>query len=132
MRRGRKLKKVGAGLLILFLTLEVLDRCFPLPAPGRDSPYATLVVARDGTPLRAFPGDDNVWRHPVLLNEVSPLYLDALVRYEDRMFRWHPGVNPVALIRAGFQWVRYGRIVSGDRRSRCRLRASFIPQAGRW
>ncbi len=24
MRRGRKLKKVGAGLLILFLTLEVL------------------------------------------------------------------------------------------------------------
>lgn len=113
MRRGRKLKKVGAGLLILFLTLEVLDRCFPLPAPGRDSPYATVVVARDGTPLRAFPGDDYVWRHPVLLNEVSPLYLDALVRYEDRMFRWHPGVNPVALIRAGFQWVRYGRIVSG-------------------
>src|SRR2546426_736930 len=97
----------------MFLTLEVLDRCFPLPAPGRDSPYATVVVARDGTPLRAFPGDDNVWRHPVLLNEVSPLYLDALVRYEDRMFRWHPGVNPVALIRAGFQWVRYGRIVSG-------------------
>src|SRR3989442_3572070 len=113
MRRGRKLKKVGAGLLILFLTLEVLDRCFSLPAPGRDSPYATVVVARDGTPLRAFPGDDYVWRHPVLLNEVSPLYLDALVRYEDRMFRWHPGVNPVALIRAGFQWVRYGRIVSG-------------------
>ena len=113
MRRGRKLKKVGAGLLILFLTLEVVDRCFPLPAPGRHSPYATVVVARDGTPLRAFPGDDYVWRHPVLLNEVSPLYLDALVRYEDRMFRWHPGVNPVALIRAGFQWVRYGRIVSG-------------------
>src|SRR5213594_3069973 len=113
MRRGRKLKKVGAGLLILFLTLEVLDRCFPLPAPGRHSPYATVVVARDGTPLRAFPGDDYVWRHPVLLNEVSPLYLDALVRYEDRMFRWHPGVNPVALIRAGFQWLRYGHIVSG-------------------
>src|SRR6059036_981583 len=97
----------------MFLTLEVLDRCFSLPAPGRDSPYATVVVARDGTPLRAFPGDDYVWRHPVLLNEVSPLYLDALVRYEDRTFRWHPGVNPVALIRAAFQWLRYGRIVSG-------------------
>ena len=107
------MKKVGAGLLILCLTLEVLDRCFPLPVPGRDSRYATVVVARDGTPLRAFPGDDYVWRHPVLLNEVSPLYLDALVRYEDRMFRWHPGVNPVALVRAGFQWVRHGRIVSG-------------------
>src|SRR2546428_14027937 len=104
MRRGRKLKKVGAGLLILFLTLEVLDRRFSLPAPGRDSPYATVVVARDGTPLRAFPGDDYVWRHPVLLNEVSPPYVDALVRYEDRMFRRHPGVDTAAVIRAGLQW----------------------------
>src|SRR5947207_15562433 len=113
MRRGRKLKKLGAGLLILWLTLEVLDRCFPLPVPGRDSRYSTVVGARDGTRLRAFPGDDYVWRHPVLLNEVSPLYVAALVRYEDRMFRWHPGVNPVALVRSGFQGVRHGRFVSG-------------------
>src|SRR5437016_2127314 len=113
MRRGRKLKKVGAGLLILFLTLEVLDRCFPLPAPGRSSPYAMVVVARDGTPLRAFPGRDHVWRHPVSLNEVSPVYLDALVNYEDRMFRWHPGVNPFALTRAGWQLLRHRHVVSG-------------------
>ena len=72
-----------------------------------------VVVARDGTPLRAFPGDDHVWRHPVSLNEVSPLYLDALVAYEDRVFGWHPGVNPLALVRAGWQWLRHGHIVSG-------------------
>src|SRR5437773_6280633 len=132
MRRGRKLKKVGAGLLILFLTLEVVDRCFPLPAPGRHSPYATLVVARDGTPLRAFPGDDYVWRHPVLLNEVSPLYLDALVRYEDRMFRWHPGVNPSPWFVRDSSGSGTAALYRVDRRSRCRLRASFIPHAGRW
>src|SRR5947199_8571530 len=113
MRRGPKLKKLGAGLLVLVLTLQVLDWSFPLPAPGRDSPYAMVVVARDGTPLRAFPGDDHVWRHPVSLNEVSPLYLDALIIYEDRTFRWHPGVNPFALVRAGWQWLRYGRVISG-------------------
>src|SRR3989442_9649129 len=98
----RNLKKLAVSVLILLLSLEVLDRCFPLPMPGRDSPYALVVVARDGTPLRTFPGDDHVWRHPVSLNDVSPLYLDALVAYEDRMFRWHPGVNPLALVRAGW------------------------------
>src|SRR5262245_34879685 len=98
----RKWRNLGAGALILLLTLEVLDRCFPLPVPGRDSPYAMVVVARDGTPLRAFPGDDHVWRHPVSLDEVSPLYLEALIAYEDRTFRWHPGVNPLALARAGW------------------------------
>jgi penicillin-binding protein 1C len=97
----------GLGLL------AALDWCFPLPKPGRNSPYALIVLARDGTPLRAFPGDDHVWRHPVSLNDVSPLYMDALVRYEDRWFRWHPGVNPFALARAGWQRLHYGRIVSG-------------------
>src|SRR5262245_40225590 len=107
------LKKLGVGMVILLLMLHALDWCFPLPVPARDSPYAMIVVARDGTPLRAFPGEDHVWRHQVSLNEVSPLYLDALVTYEDRMFRWHPGVNPLALVRAGWQWMRYGHIVSG-------------------
>src|SRR5262245_29498021 len=107
------LKKIGVGILVLLLMLQALDWCFPLPVPGRDSPYAMIVVARDGTPLRAFPGEDHVWRHQVSLNEVSPLYLDALVTYEDRMFRWHPGVNPLALLRAGWQWMRHGHIVSG-------------------
>ena len=112
-QKNTVIKKLGLGLILLVLTFEALDRCFPLPAPGRDSPYAMVVVARDGTPLRAFPGDDHVWRHPVSLNEVSPLYLDALITYEDRTFRWHPGVNPFALVRAGWQWLRYGRVISG-------------------
>jgi penicillin-binding protein 1C len=102
-----------AAVLALVLTFEVVDGLFPLPAPGRDSPYAVTVLARDGTPLRAFPGDDHVWRHSIGLSEVSPVYLDALIAYEDRMFRWHPGVNPYALVRAGWQWLTHGRIVSG-------------------
>src|SRR2546425_12578875 len=108
----RNLRKLGVSLAILLLTLEALDRCFPLPTPGRDSPYAMVVVARDGTPLRAFPGDDHVWRHPVLLSDVSPLYADALISYEDKWFRWHPGFNPFALMRAGWQLARHRHVVS--------------------
>lgn len=99
--------------LLALACLAILDRAFPPPVPGRDAPQALLVVARDGTPLRAFPDRDHVWRHPVALADVSPLYLQALQGYEDRWFRWHPGVNPVALVRAAWQWARHGRIVSG-------------------
>src|SRR5262245_35833369 len=109
--RGWKRWLVVTGLA--FATLLLLDFLFPLPEPGRESPYATVVVARDGTPLRAFPGEDHVWRHPVSLKDVSPLYLEALIAYEDKAFRWHPGVNPFALARAGWQRLVYGRIVSG-------------------
>ncbi|MBT9498395.1 MAG: transglycosylase domain-containing protein, partial [Zoogloea sp.] len=101
------------GLAALLLALLIADRLFPPPLPGRDSPHALLIVARDGTPLRAFPDRNHVWRHPVTLNEVSPLYREALLRYEDRYFRWHPGVNPFALLRAAGQWATSGRVVSG-------------------
>lgn len=92
--------------------LLVLDLAFPLPLPGRRD-LSTVVVARDGTPLRAFADAHGVWRYPVTPEQVSPLYLQALLGYEDRWFWRHPGVNPVALARAAVQLVAGRRIVSG-------------------
>jgi penicillin-binding protein 1C len=100
-------------MLLALVVVFALDRAFPLPPPGGAASQSLLVVARDGTPLRAFPGRDHVWRHPVALDQVSPRYLEALLGYEDRWFRWHPGVNPLALGRAGWQWLWHGRVVSG-------------------
>ena len=41
------------------------------------------------------------------------MLVELLVAAEDRRFRSHPGVDPVALARAAVQWVRAGRVVSG-------------------
>lgn len=100
------------GTVAVLSTLLVLDLLFPPPLPrARDT--SSVVVARDGTPLRAFADADGVWRHPAAPDTVSPLYLEALLTYEDRWFHRHPGINPAALARAGWQWLRAGRIVSG-------------------
>jgi len=90
----------------------LLDRLFPLPLPAADS-GSTVVLARDGKPLRAFPDDDGVWRYPVKIEDVSPLYIQALLTYEDRWFYRHPGVNPLALARAFGQWIVHRRLLSG-------------------
>ncbi len=98
--------------VVALLTLLALDFAFPPPLPTvRDT--STLVVAHDGTPLRAFADREGVWRYPASVDSVSPLYLEALLTYEDRWFWRHPGVNPWALLRAGGQWLRTGGIVSG-------------------
>lgn len=100
------------SVVVVLLALLVLDLTFPPPLPKvRDT--SALVVARDGTPLRAFADRDGVWRYPVPREGVSPLYLQALLTYEDRWFWKHPGVNPWALARAGWQLVTRGHIVSG-------------------
>lgn len=98
--------------VVVLSSLLLLDFAFPLPLPkARDT--SVLVVARDGTPLRAFADHDGVWRYPATPDSVSPLYLQALLTYEDRWFWKHPGINPWAMLRAAGQWLSGGRIVSG-------------------
>ena len=95
----------------MLLGLYLADRLWPLPLPQDD--LARVVLAEDGTPLWRFADADGVWRYPVRPDEVSPYYLEALLTYEDRWFRQHPGVNPLALGRAAWQNLRGGRVVSG-------------------
>ena len=100
------------GTVALLVSLLLLDLAFPPPLPTRRD-TSVLVTARDGSPLRAFADAEGVWRYPTVPEQVSALYLQALLGYEDRWFWRHPGINPVALLRAGGQLLGSRRIVSG-------------------
>jgi penicillin-binding protein 1C len=71
------------------------------------------VVDRDGRLLRAFATGEGRWRLPVSLDEVDPQFVRMLIAYEDKRFRDHAGVDPLAMLRAGLQFAANGRIVSG-------------------
>ncbi|PVZ09786.1 penicillin-binding protein 1C [Pseudomonas sp. URIL14HWK12:I9] len=105
------LRRFAVGAAALLAALWLADRIWPLPLPGDD--MARVVLAEDGTPLWRFADSEGVWRYPVTVEQVSPLYLDALLTYEDRWFYEHPGVNPLALGRALWQNLTGGHIVSG-------------------
>jgi len=100
-----------ASLVLMIALLWLADRIWPLPLPRDD--LARVVLAEDGTPLWRFADANGVWRYPVQTSEVSPYYLDALLTYEDRWFYQHPGVNPLALVRAMWQNLTGARVVSG-------------------
>ncbi|MEH6651072.1 MAG: penicillin-binding protein 1C [Motiliproteus sp.] len=102
-----------AALLVMSAVLMVLNQLFPLNLPRDNALFARVVVDDSGKPLRAFADPSGVWRYPTNLKQVSPRYIEALLTYEDRWFWYHPGINPVSLLRAGFQNLTQGRVVSG-------------------
>ncbi|WP_313457954.1 peptidoglycan glycosyltransferase PbpC [Pseudomonas sp.] len=110
-RGARHVRSIVIVVLIALGLLWLADRLWPLPMPGND--LARVVLAEDGTPLWRFADADGVWRYPVSPEQVSPLYLQALLTYEDRWFYQHPGVNPMAMVRAAWLNLRAGRVVSG-------------------
>jgi penicillin-binding protein 1C len=97
----------GAGLAVL-----ALDRLFP-PDLRRWQAAGVEVLDGAGRTLSVLPAPGGVWRLRTEARDV-PAHLTAmLVAAEDRRFRQHPGVDPLALGRAAVQWARAGRVVSG-------------------
>jgi penicillin-binding protein 1C len=107
---------VVAFAIILFVTATIgawTISLGPLPLTQARQ-VSTSIVDRNGKLLRAYAMADGRWRLPVdASTAVDPTYLKLLLGYEDRRFRSHAGVDPLALGRAAMQLVTRGHIVSG-------------------
>lgn len=95
-----------------FAVSEAMRRMGPLP-PVENLSFSPLVLDRDGKLLRPFTTQDGYWRLPAAPQDVDRRFIAMLVAYEDKRFYSHYGVDPVAMLRAAWQIVRHGRVVSG-------------------
>jgi len=102
----RPLRIVIPGLIAILVAILVA------PTPSFRAPLSTVAEASDGSLLGARVAADGQWRFPPP-DSLPEKYVTCLINYEDRWFRWHPGVNPVAVIKALTDNIRAGETVRG-------------------
>jgi len=112
MRRRVTLVAFGA-LLLPFALFVALDLLFPFPWAALERPAAGVITDRHGTPLRFTLPADDTWRFPVAREDLPDDLVRTVVAAEDRYFYRHPGVNPLAALRAAWSNLRAGEVVSG-------------------
>ena len=98
MSRRRHIALAAAALVAAAAssaTVAYVAALGPVP-DGRDVEYSTVVLDREGRLLRPYPTWEGRWRLPVTVADVDPRLLDLLFAYEDRRFRSHLGVDPLA------------------------------------
>ncbi|MCK6507710.1 penicillin-binding protein 1C [Myxococcota bacterium] len=104
----------AAALVAVALLAGLLGLAFALPLPARLTlPGSPVVRWQDGQVAWMGLAPDDRWRVPVTVDQVDPALVEALVRLEDKRFWWHPGVDPVAVVRAAGLNVARGQVVSG-------------------
>ncbi len=106
------LRRSALAAAAALIVLIGLDWAFPPPI-AKAAARSAMVTDRTGKPLRAFALPDGRWRFQARLDEVDPLFLDALLMIEDKRFYRHAGVDWLAMIRAAATSARAGHIVSG-------------------
>jgi penicillin-binding protein 1C len=87
----------------------------PRPPLREGIGFSRAVFDRDGHLLRLTLAPDQRYRLWVPLARISPALVEATLLHEDRWFRFHPGVNPVSLVRgAARTYLGGGRRMGGS------------------
>jgi penicillin-binding protein 1C len=106
----KRLRKYRVWVVATVLLLVVYY--FILPRHLFDDPYCTVLEDARGELLGASIAADGQWRFPEL-KTVPEKFSAALLVYEDKRFRNHPGVDVLSMGRAIKQNIKAGSVVSG-------------------
>jgi penicillin-binding protein 1C len=101
----------AAAICIAVLAAGVL--VVPVPDPPFPEDYGTMVLDTHGEVLHTYLADDEQWRFRLDSDDIATKLETAVLAAEDRRFRSHPGVDPLALGRAVIQNVGAGEVKSG-------------------
>ena len=122
----KRLLAFTGGSFVLFL---LLNWAFPLP---EQKSFSQVILANDGSLVTAHLTEDEKWRMRTKADEVPEELITALIEKEDQWFWYHPGVNPLAIIRAGFSNIFSGKRVSGASTITMQVARMMEPKPRTW
>ncbi|MFW5999694.1 MAG: penicillin-binding protein 1C, partial [Halanaerobiaceae bacterium] len=107
-------KKIAAlSLIFTVVLLGGVGFAMRLPSPLFTDQYSTTVLDNDEQYLRIFLSDEEQWFFPPENKEIPEKLRQAVLTFEDKRFKYHPGVDPLAVCRAMVQNIRARGVVSG-------------------
>lgn len=104
-----KLKKY---ILIATGALCIAAYTFCLPRKLFSTPVSSVLLSSDGLLMGARAAADGQWRFPPS-ESIPDKFAQAIICYEDKRFRHHPGVDAVAVARALKSNLGAGKVKSG-------------------
>lgn len=112
-RAWRRRRWFAAGFSVSILLLALL-LAWPMDREAYLHPPASgEMLDRSGRLVHAFLSDRQQWCFRRELREISPLLIKATLATEDQRFRLHPGIDPLAVLRAAWGNLTRRRVVSG-------------------
>lgn len=91
------IRKTLITILSIGILLISLSIAFPLPDKIE---YSTIITGNKQEVIHAYLTSDQKWRMRTEAADISPLLRKTIIEKEDKYFYYHPGINPLSVIRA--------------------------------
>ncbi len=108
----------AGGALLLLLALGIaLFACIalsPCPHPMEGLSFSRMVLDRTGKAMRIGLTPDQKYRIRTRLEDIPPEAQASVIRYEDKHFWRHPGVNVFSIARSVWGMLAGGRVMGGS------------------
>lgn len=115
MKKSMRVAAKGCCVLLLAIILFwCILRLSPRPPLMQDITFSRVILDRNGGLLRMGLTPDHKYRRLTRLEDIPPEAIASVIRYEDRYFWHHPGINVLSLFRAGLAMLSGGRIMGGS------------------
>ena len=115
-RRSRKICNLRSAFrngIVFCAVVTAVWLALPKPPLLDGVTFSQCVRDRNGKLLRVTLSADQKFRIWTPLADISPSLIDATLRYEDKYYAHHPGVNPLALARCALDLLRFHRVTAG-------------------
>jgi penicillin-binding protein 1C len=89
--------------VLLFVVAASFLSLLPNPQLLTVYDYSQAIYDRENKLLRLTLTEDDKYRIPIALDQIDPRLIEATLLQEDQYFFQHWGINPIALMRAGWQ-----------------------------
>ena len=107
------LRRILRSVLLTCAFVSAVWLLLPKPPLLDGIPFSQCVRDRNGELLRVTLSADQKFRIWTPLPKISTDLINATLRYEDKYYARHPGVNPIALARCAIDLARFHRATAG-------------------
>lgn len=108
--RSKIFKWLTVPIFLGCFLFGLLNLIFPLQVKIS---FSQIINDRNGKVIHSFLSRDDKWRMKTELVEIIPALRKTIIHKEDKYFYYHPGVNPIAIIRAAYNNIIYSKQTSG-------------------
>ncbi len=108
-----KLGFVFSFLILILIYALLRFSSFPELSAFQNQDYSLEIYDRNGILIKVTTLENGMRRIHRNINDIPEIVKDVFIVSEDSRFYFHPGVDPLAVLRAVYQNITEGRIVSG-------------------